>query len=128
MHRVCGRGLVIKDQKVLLIKRFNNGEHYFSIPGGKNEKHENVEETAIREVFEETGINVSINKLLGTAESNNRTHYLFLCNYLSGELLSEHPAKENENNTYDPVWLNLTNARQSLIQPANLKIFYEEYL
>jgi 8-oxo-dGTP pyrophosphatase MutT (NUDIX family) len=49
--------------KVLLTKRADNGE--WCLPGGIVEPGESVEETCIREVWEETGLHITITQLVG---------------------------------------------------------------
>jgi len=57
---IVGVGVVIiKDGKILLEKRkYEPGKGKWSIPGGLVELGENVEQTVIREVKEETGLDV----------------------------------------------------------------------
>lgn len=52
------RCYLIKDNKVVVIKykKGNKKEGYYDIPGGKIEEGENPEQTAIREMREETGM------------------------------------------------------------------------
>lgn len=52
-----------KKQRVLLIKRLDNG--LWGIPSGHVEPGETVEEAIIREICEETGLEVKVNKLIG---------------------------------------------------------------
>lgn len=52
-----------EDGAVLLIRRTDNGN--WALPGGAIEMNESVADTAIRETFEETGIQVEITGLLG---------------------------------------------------------------
>jgi NUDIX domain len=49
--------------RILLHKRTDN--EYWSIPGGAMEPGETIAETIVREVREETGIEASVEKLLG---------------------------------------------------------------
>ncbi len=50
-------GIVVLTQKeVLLIKRFKNNRHYWVFPGGHKRKNEQLIETAIRELKEETNL------------------------------------------------------------------------
>ncbi len=58
--------VVLHDGKVLLLKRAHepfNG--YWVLPGGHVERDETVEEAAVREMREELGIEVDIDKLIG---------------------------------------------------------------
>lgn len=60
-----GVGVVVKnaDGQVLLEKRSDC--HMWGLPGGKIEPGESIEAAAVREVFEETGLQVAIVDLLG---------------------------------------------------------------
>ena len=82
-------GIINKDGKILMIKRVKKeGNLVWAFPGGKVENLETKEEACIREVYEETGINVKINKILGERVHPNTNTNLtyFLCDYLSGEI------------------------------------------
>lgn len=57
MEKCCG-AIVFHDGKVLLIKHKNGG--HIAFPKGHMECGESEEDTAIREVFEETGLNIKI--------------------------------------------------------------------
>ncbi|RLI05849.1 NUDIX hydrolase [Candidatus Bathyarchaeota archaeon] len=58
--------LIEQNGKILLIKRkYEPGTGKWALPGGLVEFGETVEEAAIREAKEETGLNIKIKKLLG---------------------------------------------------------------
>lgn len=65
--RKAVRCYLIKDNKVVVTKykQGNKKEGYYDIPGGKIEKGEKTEETAIREMEEETGLKVKNLKYKG---------------------------------------------------------------
>ena len=56
--------------KILLTRRTDNGR--WCLPGGRTESGESVTETCIREVLEETGLQVRIIRLLGVYSSPHR--------------------------------------------------------
>lgn len=73
--RACG--IVCKDNKFLLVRIKNN--NFYCLPGGHVELGEDTEHAVIREMKEETGYNLKINKLLAITEnfynkSNKRWH------------------------------------------------------
>lgn len=80
-------GIVHKNSKILMIKRSKKeNDLVWAFPGGKVEHGETKEEACIREVFEETGINVEINQILGERihpDTKVNITY-FLCEYISG--------------------------------------------
>lgn len=57
-NEICCGAFVIENGKVLMIQN-KNGLHW-DFPKGHQEKGETKEETAIREVFEETGIQIEL--------------------------------------------------------------------
>jgi 8-oxo-dGTP pyrophosphatase MutT (NUDIX family) len=63
---MLGAASVILDDhgRVLLVKH-SYGERNWELPGGGGEAHESVEETARREVREEVGLEVQIDRLTG---------------------------------------------------------------
>lgn len=82
-------GIVDKDGKILMIKRAKKeGDLVWAFPGGKVEDGETKEQACIREVFEETGINIQIKQILGERIHPNTQAKLtyFLCDYVNGEI------------------------------------------
>lgn len=66
-------GVIIKNGKVLLIKRKNEPfKGRWALPGGFVEYGETVEEAVLREVKEETGMDAKIKKLVGVYSSPDR--------------------------------------------------------
>lgn len=57
--------MIFDDGRVLLVKEGYDRRRW-SLPGGAIEPGETPEETAIRETFEETGLRVAIDHLIGT--------------------------------------------------------------
>lgn len=65
-------GVIIKDNKILLMQRIENGLELFVFPGGNVEKGEIVEEAAVREIKEELSLDVKLDKLLFKFENKFR--------------------------------------------------------
>lgn len=87
-------GIVNKDNKILMIKRSKiENNLIWAFPGGKVDKDETPEEACIREIFEETNVNVEIQELIGTRvhPNTNRTIKYYLCRYKSGLISIKFP-------------------------------------
>jgi 8-oxo-dGTP diphosphatase len=71
--RLTADGIVVSDSKILLVRRkFSPFEGRYALPGGFVEYGERVDECIIREVQEETGFKVSIDRLLGVYSAPDR--------------------------------------------------------
>ena len=79
-----GVGAVIRNHndEILLVKRNRNPEKgTWSIPGGKLDMYESLEECVIREVKEEVNLDITVTQLLCTAETirpENDEHWVSL--------------------------------------------------
>jgi ADP-ribose pyrophosphatase YjhB (NUDIX family) len=63
-HSVSVAGIVVReDGKILVIRRRDNG--HYQAPGGVLEQHERIEEGLVREILEETGLQVEPERLSG---------------------------------------------------------------
>jgi ADP-ribose pyrophosphatase YjhB (NUDIX family) len=80
---VVGVGAVVwKDDQVLMIRRGNSpGKGQWSIPGGKQEFGETTKAAAIREVLEETGVDIELLGLIGVYDSISPDGHFTLINY-----------------------------------------------
>lgn len=103
-----GAGVIITDDRgwILLEKRSDSG--IWGLPGGRIEPGESIQESAIREVKEETGLNVEITQLLGVYSEPEDRIVTFLDNgdvvhlvdiiveakIISGELSCSHESEE----------------------------------
>ncbi|MFF4448221.1 NUDIX domain-containing protein [Streptomyces sp. NPDC001502] len=57
-------GIVIEDGQILLLDQDTDGDRSWSLPGGKVEPGETLEEALRREMLEETGVEVEVGRLL----------------------------------------------------------------
>lgn len=96
--------VAIRDEhgRVLILKRSmsskNNGGKW-EFPGGKVDAGEDIDEALLREVREETGLSISLEKVLGSAESETpmkKVAYLIL----DAQVLSGSVRLSNEHTDY----------------------------
>jgi len=71
--RLTADGIVVSESKILLVRRkFNPFQGRYAFPGGFVEYGERVDECIIREVREETGLKVGVDRLLGVYSDPDR--------------------------------------------------------
>ncbi len=84
------RGIIIKNDQLLLIKRVRveTGKEniYYVFPGGGLENGETLEEGVKREVLEELGIDVEVEKMRYLEKFKHTDTYFFYCKWISGDL------------------------------------------
>ncbi|WKZ30343.1 MAG: NUDIX hydrolase [Candidatus Dojkabacteria bacterium] len=108
--------IITKGEQVLIGKLTQEKKEAFGgleyvFPGGKVEESETLEEAAIREAYEETGLNVEISQHIGERihpVTQKEIHY-FLCKVMSGELTVAH---EKNNDIEELLWVD----RQKLLE------------
>lgn len=110
--RFCARAIVLKDDKILVMKRLKMGKQYYTLPGGTVEKGETADQAAIREVAEESTIKIDNPRLVFIEDAGEPwgKQYVYLCDYLSGEPVLPDDSEEAYwtipgKNTYEPQWL-----------------------
>ncbi len=93
--------ILFEPGKIVLIKRrFPPFKDFWALPGGIVKYGESVEDALLREIAEETGLTVKINRLVGVYSNPNRdprghvVSICFLCEFLSGVLKASSDAAE----------------------------------
>lgn len=113
--KTAARAIVLRDNQILLMKRFKMGDEYYTLPGGRVEKTETPDNAAVREVKEESTIDITEPKLVFIEEAGEPygDQYIYLCAYVHGEPVL--PADSEEafwtipgKNTYEPVWYDVS--------------------
>jgi ADP-ribose pyrophosphatase YjhB (NUDIX family) len=89
--KVRPSGVLLQGDRVLLIKQSVTAKRKWSLPGGRLEKGETIEHCLVRELKEETGIDVGVLNLLYVTDRFSRTdhvvHMMFLIRSLDPNLL-----------------------------------------
>ena len=129
--RVSARAIVI-DQDKILLNHFNNGA-YYNTPGGGIEEKENARMAVVREVREETGLEVEVGDLVFTLEyephnsgyiygNGHHISFFFRCKLLgSNQLLTPEIPDFDPSNpeiTSQPVWVPLVQLPEINLLPS----------
>jgi ADP-ribose pyrophosphatase YjhB (NUDIX family) len=97
-------GILIEDEKILLVKQ-KVGAREWSLPGGRAEAGEKLDDALRREIFEETGLETAVEKLLYVCEKTDCVppilHITFLLKKISGEIIL--PTNEFDDNPISDV-------------------------
>lgn len=114
--------LLVKEGKQILYNLYN-------LPGGHLEKDESPIEGAIREVEEETGLNVELDYLVDiiiTRSENYYINFVFHGNYLSGELTPL------ENEILECSWFSIDEVLnmpdEKILRPERFKRVLNDYV
>ena len=127
--RIRAGAVLIEDDKVALIERFRGGNHYYVFPGGGVDEGETIEEAAIREMEEETGLRVTVGRKLAEIYFGLSTQYYFLAERVGGkygtgtgeEFTNADPDDPTEG-IYIPIWMPMEElAEHEKVYPADIK-------
>ncbi len=126
--RVAVRAIVIKDDKLLVMHRNKFGEEYDTLPGGSIEIGETPDQALVRELREETTLEIESARLIIIEHAGDPfgDQYIYLCKYLKGEP-KLHPDSEEMainrlgKNLYQPSWLDMKNLSKTYLVSENLK-------
>ena len=90
-HRISAGAIIIHNNKILLV-RYNNssGKTNLVAPGGGVNNEEGLSQAVVREVKEETGVEIVANKILCVEDLYSRKYRMvkvwFLCQMVGGQL------------------------------------------
>ncbi len=76
---VLSRAVIIDDKQILLCKTLDLAKGFYFLPGGHVEHGESVEDTLIRELIEESGVECKIQRFLGCLEYSFEPRYSSIC-------------------------------------------------
>jgi 8-oxo-dGTP diphosphatase len=128
MKRV--RAIIIKDEKILFIKRTKEGLVYWVMPGGEIEAGESNEQALIRECQEELGVTVKVGELFFSGPSGKpgiegQMEYFYFCEIINGQLGTGQGPEYQPNSgyigSYEPQWRSLKEMMNFDIKPAELR-------
>jgi 8-oxo-dGTP diphosphatase len=116
VSRKIARAIVIHDGRLLAIRRRRGDERFCTLPGGGIDPGETGFQAAIREVSEETSLDVSVVRLIYTETTERFGEQLYyLCRLIGDEAAQPVVRADSEEaadnaggtNTYEACWLPL---------------------
>lgn len=135
--RNSAKAIIIKDGKLLCTKNKDQFGIFYLLPGGGQNKGENIIEALKRECKEEIGAEVEVGDLKFVRDYIGKNHefkewdsdvhqieYMFIC-FLKGEINYE---KANEKDAYQIgiEWIDLKNLKDVRIYPKKLSEVIKE--
>lgn len=129
--QVAVGAVIFKDNQVLLVKRSNPpAQGSWAVPGGKINPGETMQQALVREVKEETGLDISVGEIVHVFDvirHNNQGeltfHYViidFLCEYKKGELIAGDDAQEAR-------WISQLELKEMNINPKTKRLLKDKF-
>lgn len=122
---VAVSALLIKDDKVFLLRRFNTGweDGKYNLPGGHLDGGETARQAAVREVFEETGVKVKLEDLhfynvSHLITNSERVHIYFYAKVWEGD-----PTNFEKEKADSADWFDLDNLPENISKVFKDAIF-----
>ncbi|CAN5390559.1 hypothetical protein BH10PAT3_BH10PAT3_6430 [soil metagenome] len=132
----AARAIIIEGGKILVMHRNKSGSQYYTLVGGRINEGESIELGLIREVMEETGMNVTASQLVYTEEhaAPYNDQYIFLCEVAPHDSIAILETSEEaimnriDINVHKPLWADVRNFarlpfRTPQLQEAIVKAF-----
>ena len=115
--------IIINKGSLLLMHRKKPDREYYVLPGGSVESGETPEEACIREVKEETGLVVTLEKKLASIDNDGRMEHYFLASSAHGNLAIGQPESERQSpdNQYSLEWISLGHIEHINLQPTIIR-------
>ncbi|HSD56024.1 MAG TPA: NUDIX hydrolase [Candidatus Saccharimonadales bacterium] len=134
--RKASRAIIIEDGKILVMHRNKYGSQYYTLVGGRINDHETPEQALVREVREETGLQVTAATLVYIEEHSApyNEQFIYVCSVAPHtDVAIQEDSEEGTMNRFDlnthkPVWVSASafagiSFRTPLLQQAMLKAF-----
>jgi 8-oxo-dGTP diphosphatase len=123
------RAIIIRDGLIVLVKRGKPSETYCVFPGGAVEKGETPEAAVVREVKEETGLEIEVKKFLKKeiwdSSQGQQMEYFYSCDEIGGKIGSgngpEYQQDSGYEGTYEVMRVALARLPNLDCRPASIK-------
>ena len=123
MKRISARAIIIEGDKIGLMYRKTANHSFYCMPGGKQEVGEELEQTVVREIKEEFGIEIEVIKKVYEFISESAHQHFYLCKWVGGIFGTgdgEEFSLPSEKGYYEPRLVNLSHLNELHILPKEL--------
>ncbi len=111
----AARAIIIENNKLLVMHRNRHGAQYYTLVGGRLNDDETPEQAVVREVAEETGLQVTKFTLVFTEKhpAPYNDQFIFVCEVAPHESVAIQDASEEAQlnrlgaNTHTPMWVDI---------------------
>lgn len=109
-------------EKVLMVKNIGENSSYYTLPGGAVEEGETLPEAAVREVKEETGLDIEVSGIVSVMEAffeargHHAIFFIFEGGVKGGDINISMPDEIEE-----VVWMEVEEAERYLSLPVRVK-------
>lgn len=115
-----------ENAEILLIKRVKDSRIYWVFPGGGVESRELLTQAIVREVFEETSLEVDVPEEIFAVVNRGRKEHFFLANvpFFEPKLSPQSPEFKAKScsNRYELTWVKLNDISQLNLVPVEAKL------
>ena len=121
--RNAAKALIIKNDKMLVIKINDGKEEWYIMPGGGQDAEELLPNAVCREVAEEIGVRVEVKDLVFVieglhGENFHRVDLVFLCEYKG---IIENAILQSDTNQIGYEWIDIKTLNTAPLYPSKLR-------
>ena len=124
----AARAIIIEGETMLVMHRNKQGSEYFTLAGGRAAGDETTEEAVVREIREETGLQVTGARLVFIEDHQEpyNQQYIYLCTIAPHSDISlqtyseEYEMNKLGSNIHTPLWVSIASFERLPFRTPNL--------
>lgn len=122
--------IIVHENQVLLMYRKKGAAEYYCIPGGHIEPGETAAQAAIREIKEETTLDIELTEFIIELNNQDRNETYFFAKSFSGtvQLSGEEAEYNSTENKFNLDWVPIAMLPKLLIYPEQLGINLQQLI